>query len=72
MSDKDFAYPQTKRLASELWTNGGLTKREKIAMHCLQGMLSSLTIPVSDINPEAMADNAVLMADALIQALSDK
>jgi hypothetical protein len=72
MSDKEFIHPQSKRMAAELWTTGGLTKREHFAALCLQAMLSPLTLPLSEINTSALADNAVLMADELIRSLSDK
>lgn len=71
MKDKDFAFPQSTRLAAEIWNIGGLTKREKIAIHALQGLLSAINTSV-DIDPKAIASNAVLMADCLMEALDKK
>ena len=48
-------------------TNYGLTKREMMAMHALQGLLAAPDL--NTVEPEAVAGTAIAYADALLSEL---
>lgn len=54
--------------------HGGMTKREMLAMHAMQGLLSSddssIAFYKSDSDAKHIAQSAVAYADALLEELS--
>lgn len=62
-------------LLSEVWLQGGLTKREEIASRALQGILAASDWRIMGLGDTAIEDAAVFsvkVADRLIDALNRK
>ncbi len=67
-SDRDYADDPVQKV----WSEGGMTKRELMATMIIAGMYSGVMSGDTRSNTyreEAMAENAVVAADALIKAL---
>jgi len=75
MADKnETAFPLHPSASSEAAHRNGLTKREMISAMVLQGMNASLSHTSNwpeDYTLDCMVKNAVMQADALLEALNE-
>jgi hypothetical protein len=67
MDGNDLAHPVKHSYGEEIFTIGGLTKREKIAAMAMQGMLAN---PTFGCPKNVAAQHATQYADALIERLN--